>query len=246
MAENARGAHLTCGDGDCLTLRPRRDDVSDDTDRIGPPSDRSGRSGRTVLVVARPFRQQVDEGILDRAAALFARRGFAKTSVQDVADAVGLSKAGLLHHFPSKDALHEAVLAQAGTQARRVLDQVGDLPPGPARDRHALEVLVDVALAHPGLVALMLAPVTDLGGAEPERAITDPVLQVFGVDPDTTEPPRSVRVVGALAALAVLTLAAHREDRTTVWRPHIVATCFDALGHRGPGAAPTRPDQVEA
>ena len=28
-----------------------------------------------------------------------------KTSVQDVADAVGLSKAGLLHHFPSKDAL---------------------------------------------------------------------------------------------------------------------------------------------
>src|SRR3712207_1551339 len=109
--------------------------------------------------MARPFRQQVDEGILDRAAALFARRGFAKTSVQDVADAVGLSKAGLLHHFPSKDALHAAVLAQAGTLTRRVLDQVGDLPPGPARDRRALEVLVDVALAHPGLVALVLAPV---------------------------------------------------------------------------------------
>ena len=246
MAENARGVRPTYGAVRCLTLRlrqmlwPRTP-----TDLVRLPTDPVGRA-RTVLVVTRPFRQQVDEGILDRAAALFARRGFSKTSVQDVADAVGLSKAGLLHHFPSKDALHEAVLAQAGTQARRVLDQVGDLPPGPARDRHALEVLVDVALAHPGLVALMLAPVTDLGGAEPERAITDPVLQVFGVDPDTTEPPRSVRVVGALAALAVLTLAAHREDRTTVWRPHIVATCFDALGHRGPGAAPTRPDQVEA
>jgi AcrR family transcriptional regulator len=41
--------------------------------------------------VARPFREQADAVILDRAAALFARQGFAKTSVQDVADAVGLS-----------------------------------------------------------------------------------------------------------------------------------------------------------
>ena len=42
--------------------------------------------------------------------------------------------------------------------------------------------------------------------------------------------------MGALAALAVLTLAAHAQDRTTAWRQHIVATCFDALGHRRPGA----------
>ena len=195
--------------------------------------------------MARPFRQQADEGILDRAAALFARRGFAKTSVQDIADAVGLSKAGLLHHFPSKDALHEAVLAQAETLGRRVLDQLGDLPPGPARDRQALEVLVDVALAHPGLVALVLAPVTDLG-AEPGPAVADLVLQAFGVDPGTTEPPRSVRVIGALAALAVLTLAAHAQDQTTAWRRHIVATCFDALGHHAAGATPSDPDQVEA
>jgi hypothetical protein len=126
-----------------------------------------------------------------------------------------------------------------------VLDQLGDLPSGAARDRRALEVLVDVALAHPGLVALMLAPVTDLG-AEPEPAVTDLVLQAFGVDPDTTEPQRLVRVVGALAALAVLTLAAHAQDQTTAWRQHIVATCFDALGHHAAGATPSDPDQVEA
>jgi AcrR family transcriptional regulator len=198
--------------------------------------------------VTRPFRQQVDEGILDRAAALFARRGFAKTSVQDVADAVGLSKAGLLHHFPSKDALHEAVLAQADTLGTRVLDQVGDLPLGTARDRRALEVLVDVALAHPGLVALMLAPLMQGGDpatSELEAAATA-AMQAFGVARDTTEPQRFVRVLGALAALAVLTLAAHAEDRTTAWRHHIVATCFDALGHRRPDAALVHPDQVEA
>jgi hypothetical protein len=76
--------------------------------------------------------------------------------------------------------------------------------------------------------------------------VTGPVLHAFGVDPETTEPPRLVRVIGALAALAVLTLAAHAEDRTTAWRQHIVATCFDALGHRRPDAALPDPDQVEA
>ncbi|WP_448640791.1 TetR/AcrR family transcriptional regulator [Geodermatophilus sp. URMC 63] len=202
--------------------------------------------------MGRPFRQQVDEGILDRAAALFARRGFTKTSVQDVAAAVGLSKAGLLHHFPSKDALHEAVLAQADTFGKQVLDEVRDLPAGAERDRRAVEVLVDVALAHPGLVALLLAPVTRLEGTridgvdDPDTSVPELVLQVFGVDREATEPQRLVRVLGALAALAVLTLAAHAEDRTTAWRPHVVATCTDALGHRRPGAALPTPDQAEA
>jgi AcrR family transcriptional regulator len=198
--------------------------------------------------VARPFRQQIDAGILDRAAALFARRGFAKTSVQDVADAVGLSKAGLLHHFPSKDALHEAVLAQADDLGRRALDHVRDLPLGPLRDRRVVEVFVDVALAHPGVVALMLAPATqpETHDADAADAAYLSALQAFGVDPGTTDQERLVRVLGALAALAVLTLAAHQNDQTTRWRPFVVATCFDALGHRCPGVPFLTDVQVEA
>jgi AcrR family transcriptional regulator len=202
-----------------------------------------------VVDVVRPFREQIEDTILDRAAALFARRGFAKTSVQELADAVGLSKAGLLHHFPSKEALHQAVLGQAEALGQRVLDQAGDLPQGPARDRHVLEFLVDVALAHPGLVALLLAPLTQ---GEQQSAIAEvdaagaAALQAFGVDPGAQPGERTIRVVGSLTALAVLTLAAHAQDQTTAWRPFIVATCFDALGHRRPGAALPVPDQVEA
>ncbi|WP_346618550.1 helix-turn-helix domain-containing protein [Blastococcus montanus] len=199
--------------------------------------------------MTRPFRQQIDEGILDRAAALFARRGFGKTSVQDIADAVGLSKAGLLHHFPSKDALYEAVLAQAGTLGQRVLDQVAALPLGPERDRRALDVLVDVALAHPGTVALLLAPLTQ-GGADAGPTELDAAgataLQAFGVDLGAPVTDRTIRAVGALSALAVLTLAAHCQDEPATWRAAIVATCFDALGHRRPGAALPRSVQVEA
>jgi len=197
--------------------------------------------------VARPFRQQIDEGIVDRAAALFARRGFAKTSVQDIADAVGLSKAGLLHHFPSKDALWEAVVGQADVLGQQVLTLARQLPPGPERDRRALDVLVDVALAHPGLVALLLAPLTQGDPGAPElEAAGAAALEAFGVDPGAPVSERTVRVTGALTALAVLTLAAHAAHQTTAWRPHIVATCFDALGAHRPVAVLPASDPVEA
>ena len=48
--------------------------------------------------------------ILDQATRLFAERGFAGCSMNDLAEAVGLRKASLFHHFPSKDLLYGAVL----------------------------------------------------------------------------------------------------------------------------------------
>jgi AcrR family transcriptional regulator len=103
--------------------------------------------------MSRAFRQQIDDGILDRAAALFAHQGVAKTSVQDIANAVGLSKAGLLHHFPTKDAIHEAVLGLVGTLGDQLASQVCDLPVGPVRDRRALEAVLDIAATKPPTTA---------------------------------------------------------------------------------------------
>jgi len=48
--------------------------------------------------------------ILDTALALVARQGFHQTSVRDIADAVELTPAGLLHYFESKDDLWVAIL----------------------------------------------------------------------------------------------------------------------------------------
>jgi AcrR family transcriptional regulator len=199
--------------------------------------------------VARPFREHADAVILDRAAALFARQGFAKTSVQDIAAAVGLSKTGLLHHYRSKDGLRSAVMEQAELVSRRVLQRVGDRPPGAGRDRHALEVLVDEALAHPGLVRLLLAPLLE-GAQDPAgseaQALGDAAWRVFDLVPYPPASERSIRVAGAISALAVLTLTAVNRDEATTWRPHIVATCFDALGHGRPRTDTSALDQVEA
>ena len=190
------------------------------------------------------FRQQTEDQILDRAAALLARRG-TRTSLQEIADAVGLSKAGLQYHFPTKDALHSAVLAKAAGIGQQVLDVVGDLPLGPERDLRAIEAWIDVALAHPGLVSLLLTPVSSAVADEPAddgaRAVlasATAALAAFGVDPEAATAERTVRVAAALAALGVLTLAAHQNDLTVAWRPHMVLACFDALGHRRPVPTP--------
>lgn len=47
------------------------------------------------------------------AASLFRERGYATSSLRDVASAVGMSKSGLYHHFASKDELLEAVYERA-------------------------------------------------------------------------------------------------------------------------------------
>ncbi|MEE9095886.1 TetR/AcrR family transcriptional regulator [Pseudarthrobacter sp. alpha12b] len=48
--------------------------------------------------------------ILTAAFEVFSASGFRAGSVQDIADKIGLTKTGLLHHFHSKEALLEAVL----------------------------------------------------------------------------------------------------------------------------------------
>lgn len=205
--------------------------------------------------VLRLDRQQLEEGILDRAAALFARRGFEQTSVQAVADAVGYSKAGLLHHYPSKDALHGAVLDQARALGRRLVERADGLTPGPDRDRRVVEALADLALARPGLVALMLNSATVPGHPRSGELedVGSSVFEAFAVGDPDADPERSVRVIGASVAVAFLAITAHDSGDPAAWRPHIVATAVDALGVNALGInvlgsrpSTPRPSQEEA
>lgn len=63
------------------------------------PAERNGPR-RDVLMVE----------VLDKAAALFASRGFAATSLQDIAREIGLSRTSIYYYFASKDALLEELV----------------------------------------------------------------------------------------------------------------------------------------
>ncbi len=105
----------------------------------------------------RPETVSSRDKILDVAEALFARRGFAGVGMQEVADAVGLGKSSLFHHFRSKAQIYLAVL-------HRVLERIEErLAPAfaavgdpPARLDACVDALVDALAEHPTTARLLL------------------------------------------------------------------------------------------
>jgi AcrR family transcriptional regulator len=72
--------------------------------------------------------------VLDAALALFTERGFARTTVEEIALRAGLSKAAVYLYFPSKQALlqalvHRAVAAATGEAMAQMLSWQGDPRP---------------------------------------------------------------------------------------------------------------------
>lgn len=65
---------------------------------------------RAQMVSARAPETDVRAAVVSAATRLFAARGFDGTALQDVADAVGVTKQAVLHHFPSKEQIRGAVL----------------------------------------------------------------------------------------------------------------------------------------
>src|SRR3546814_11626652 len=66
--------------------------------------------------------ETVRRALLDGAAAIAASHGLAAISVQTVADSAKVTKGGLFHHFPNKQALVEGVLADQFEKLDAVLD----------------------------------------------------------------------------------------------------------------------------
>jgi AcrR family transcriptional regulator len=62
------------------------------------------------MVTARAAEPDIRAEIVRAATSLFAAHGFDGTALQDVADAVGVTKPAVLHHFPSKEHIRQAVL----------------------------------------------------------------------------------------------------------------------------------------
>lgn len=68
--------------------------------------------------------ENVSEQILDVANALFASRGYDGTSLQAIAEEVGIRKPSLLYHYASKEILRDAVLARLMSHWNQVLPQL--------------------------------------------------------------------------------------------------------------------------
>lgn len=113
-----------------------------------------------------PRAERTRAAILAAAEELFAKNGFAATRLEDVADTLRFTRAALFYYFRDKQALYDAMIADAfgplGKQLEAVLAAPG-LTAG-QRIEASAEAWIDTIVARPTLARLILRFVAD--GAE--------------------------------------------------------------------------------
>lgn len=100
--------------------------------------------------------------ILEAAENLFARRGYAVTRLEDVGEAVGLTRPALFYHFPDKQTLYKAVLEEAFKPLVENIDAaLSSSKPVAQRIEDAMGAWVDGVASRPTLSRLILRHVAD-------------------------------------------------------------------------------------
>lgn len=106
-------------------------------------------------------RTSTRDQILSAAARRFASVGFKGSSLQDIADDVGCSKATLLYHFASKDAILTALIEPAARDLAALIARLAGLDAEAAREV-AIEGFADLLVRYRREVALIFDEVMNL------------------------------------------------------------------------------------
>lgn len=113
-------------------------------------------SQRYVLDVTTAEVTSTREQILAAASRLFADHGYDGTSLNDIADAVGIRRPSVLHHFPSKAALYQEVFALAVADfVERIEQAVTVHGEGWLQLEYSLTAAFDFFVANPEFVRLV-------------------------------------------------------------------------------------------
>ena len=102
-----------------------------------------------------PAALETRQRILDSALALFSEHGYDGTTLQQIADRLGVTKAALYYYFRSKDDLLAALVTPAVIDLDRLLDAHEGLPDTPAHRRAFIEDWIDYLLTHRRLMSYM-------------------------------------------------------------------------------------------
>lgn len=106
--------------------------------------------------------------ILEAAERIFADKGFAAASIQGIADAAGVSKANVFHHFGSKDELFRATLGFACERANeRVLTLLGGSGEFAGRLKRMMRADIEFMLENPQRSLLVLREIMNTRPEDP-------------------------------------------------------------------------------
>jgi len=167
--------------------------------------------------------------ILSAATRLFSDYGYRGTSLADIAHEVGYSKASVLYHFASKEALLAQMIAPAAADLQALLARVSVLPLAQAR-RAAMEGFVDLAVTYREAVNVLQS--------EEPLLVRDPQFHTIGVlyerfigvlqGEDHTAQARVAAIMVVVGTAAACTGRADLPPEQL--RPAMVAVALRALG----------------
>ncbi len=105
------------------------------------------RSAAPVAPVA-PARTDTRSRAQKVALELFAEQGYEKTSLREIAERLGVTKAALYYHFRSKEDIVHSFTDDHFTAIDALIDWAKAHPPGPGTRREILDRYVDIVLAN--------------------------------------------------------------------------------------------------
>ncbi|WP_024801136.1 TetR/AcrR family transcriptional regulator [Nocardia sp. BMG51109] len=145
------------------------------------------------------------DAILEAAIRLISTKGFDHTSLREVADAVGITKASLYYHYDSKKALLLAILEPIFDDLNAVVDGLDEVAYGPRGIREVLTRQLHALLRHRTAGAMCVRDGVAILNAIGDQRYPDIVgihreLSSWLSGPDPT-PERTLRASAALEVL---------------------------------------------
>jgi len=188
-------------------------------------------------------RDLVSNQILERAAALFAERGFANTSLQEVADALEISRPALYHYIRSKDDLLAALVRGITQQTAASLGEIAgdpELEPLEKLGRAIRDMVLRIA-ANPARFRLLLASEDMLPEPlaaehqEARRLALHHLSDIIRTGVDSGELRRVDEAIAAFAVLGMCNWVAqwYSADREGAAAPERLADELAAIGIAG-------------
>jgi len=147
---------------------------------------------------------------------LFSNKGFEQTSLREIAERVGLTKASLYYHYSSKQSLLLAVVEPVITGWRTIVDDTSRLERTSETVRHVVERCLDVFITNRAVAGIFQRDAAGvavvLGELWDDRTDLGKRLVAWLAGPSPTAEDR-LRAIAAMEVLgAVLTSATYQDD----------------------------------
>ncbi len=164
------------------------------------------------------------QAVRDTAARLFGAAGYAGTTMNDIADAVGLLPGSLYHHFASKEQIAAELLTAFGTALTDVATAAAAHPPEPGahaeqRVRQLAADVMALSFAHAAAVRLRAFEPPTVATARLREAMQLPTTGLERAWRDAVDGLRPAREGGADPALLRFALQQATLDASGSYRP---------------------------